>query len=57
MKIPKINNETVLRLAREEENCNISAGSLEGVFVLRETSHSEALLLNLPLTQSENEPA
>jgi hypothetical protein len=32
MKLPEMKDEAFLRLAREEDNCSISAGSMQGVF-------------------------
>jgi hypothetical protein len=37
MKLPKIEDEAFLRLARGEDNCSISAGSMRGVFQKKES--------------------
>lgn len=48
MKLPKMTDETFLRLAKEEDNCNISAGSLGGTFQEKERPAAEA---PLPVTK------
>ena len=40
MKLPEMKDEDFLRLAREEDNCSISAGSMQGVF--RKKGHPAA---------------
>jgi hypothetical protein len=42
MKLPKMKEEAFLRLAREEDNCSISAGSMRGVFRRRESPAAKA---------------
>ena len=42
MKLPEMKDEDFLRLAREEDNCNISAGSIRGVFRKRGHLAAEA---------------
>ena len=42
MKLPEMKDEAFLRLAREEDNCSISAGSMQGVFQKRAVPAAEA---------------
>ncbi len=42
MKLPEMTDETFLRLAMEEDNCEIAAGSLRGVFPRKESQAAEA---------------
>lgn len=37
MKMPEMTDETFLRLAREEDNCSILAGNLQGIFQKKES--------------------
>lgn len=41
MKLLDMTDETFLQLAREEDNCSISAGSLQGVFQKKESPATE----------------
>ena len=45
MKLPEMKDDAFLRLAKEEDNCSIAAGSLEGVFHKKQSS---AVELSLP---------
>jgi hypothetical protein len=38
MKLLDLKDEAFLRLAREEDNCSISAGTIDAVFQKRETA-------------------
>jgi hypothetical protein len=40
MKLPEMTDEAFLKLAREEDNCEVSAGSMQGVF--RKKGHPAA---------------
>lgn len=42
MKMPEMTDETFLRLAMEEDNCEIAVGSLRGVFPRKEPQAAEA---------------
>jgi hypothetical protein len=61
MKLPEMKDEAFLRLAREEDNCSISAGSMHGVFHKRGGPAAEASVpvrkASSPLTQAKGHPA
>ena len=61
MKLPEMKNEAFLRLAREEDNCSISAGGMRGVFHKRGGPAAEASVpvrkASSPLTQAKGHPA
>jgi hypothetical protein len=41
MEIPKLNDQIILQLAKEEDNCIITAGSLKGLFEPMESPRLE----------------